>query len=186
MTLWLMTDCSISVSRVLQPRFQDGACPGVRMIMQLSRPGSCQYHPKQSPRDKLPSHEGGKNHPPGTIIVYKTSPPGTKRAVKDPTTVLGELYRGLHKNNTKMTYPGFAQMLCPGLHKTGIPGFTPENDVSKNSDRTFTIIRTFSRIGPKGHLPKIRTGHRDTRCHFPKSGQNVIFQNKDRNVIFQN
>ena len=53
------------------------------------------------------------------------------------TTILGELYLGLHKNNTKMTYPDLPKNNTLFL----------ENDVSKNRDRTFSVIRTFPKVG---------------------------------------
>ena len=65
-----------------------------------------------------------------------------------------------------------------GLHKTGIPRFTLENntlslenDVSKNRDMT---------------LPKDRdrAGHDSTPHDMTQ--QNVISQSEDRNVIFRN
>ena len=48
--------------------------------------------------------------------------------------------------------------------KTSLPKFL-KNDVSKSQDRT--------------------QGHRNTRCHFTKSGQNVISQNQGQNLISQ-
>ena len=51
-------------------------------VMQLSISSKTIPPPGQTPGTRL---EGGKNPPPGTIIVYKNPPPGTKRGVKNPT-----------------------------------------------------------------------------------------------------
>ena len=55
----------------------------------LARQGFSRYQfdPKPSPWDKSPGHDlkGAKTLPPGTIIVYKTPPLGTKQGVKGPS-----------------------------------------------------------------------------------------------------